>query len=237
MAIAGKDKGEAQNEAAPIDVKSLLPWTHCHRFLRLRCDRGAGHGACRDHAPQPGARAAVPDRFAAGGRPVMFFTLGAPFAAALEVIVYAGAIMVLFVFVVMMLNLGDAAVRAGTQLAASRASGSARQLLAGAAAGRTAVLLFAQPGSAISGQRKSAPRPSASRCSGPTCWRSSWPRCCCSAGWSRRFTSRGGRTSNDGDPAGARPDAVPACCSALGLLGLLVRRNITLHADVVWRSC
>ena len=36
----------------------------------------------------------------------VFFALGAPFAAALEVIVYAGAIMVLFVFVVMMLNLG-----------------------------------------------------------------------------------------------------------------------------------
>ncbi len=40
---------------------------------------------------------------------LVFFTLGAPFAAALEVIVYAGAIMVLFVFVVMMLNLGQAA--------------------------------------------------------------------------------------------------------------------------------
>lgn len=40
----------------------------------------------------------------------VFFTLGAPFAAALEVIVYAGAIMVLFVFVVMMLNLGDTVV-------------------------------------------------------------------------------------------------------------------------------
>jgi NADH-quinone oxidoreductase subunit J len=39
-----------------------------------------------------------------------FFALGAPFAAALEVIVYAGAIMVLFVFVVMMLNLGPAAI-------------------------------------------------------------------------------------------------------------------------------
>jgi NADH-quinone oxidoreductase subunit J len=37
----------------------------------------------------------------------VFFTLGAPFAAALEVIVYAGAIMVLFVFAVMMLNLGE----------------------------------------------------------------------------------------------------------------------------------
>lgn len=38
---------------------------------------------------------------------VIFFTLGAPFAAALEVIVYAGAIMVMFLFVVMMLNLGQ----------------------------------------------------------------------------------------------------------------------------------
>ncbi|MGI9250776.1 MAG: NADH-quinone oxidoreductase subunit J [Pseudohongiellaceae bacterium] len=37
---------------------------------------------------------------------VMFFTLGAPFAAMLEAIVYAGAIMVLFLFVIMMLNLG-----------------------------------------------------------------------------------------------------------------------------------
>lgn len=37
---------------------------------------------------------------------VIFFILGAPFAAALEVIIYAGAIMVLFVFVVMILNLG-----------------------------------------------------------------------------------------------------------------------------------
>src|SRR5579862_1517169 len=37
---------------------------------------------------------------------VDFFILGAPFIAALEAIVYAGAIMVLFLFVVMMLNLG-----------------------------------------------------------------------------------------------------------------------------------
>lgn len=37
---------------------------------------------------------------------LIFFRLGAPFVAALEVIIYAGAIMVLFVFVIMMLNLG-----------------------------------------------------------------------------------------------------------------------------------
>jgi len=37
---------------------------------------------------------------------VIFYILGAPFIAALEVIVYAGAIMVLFIFVIMMLNIG-----------------------------------------------------------------------------------------------------------------------------------
>jgi NADH-quinone oxidoreductase subunit J len=41
------------------------------------------------------------------GVAVVFYVLGAPFVAALEVIIYAGAIMVLFVFVVMMLNLGE----------------------------------------------------------------------------------------------------------------------------------
>ena len=41
---------------------------------------------------------------------VIFFALGAPFAAALEVVVYAGAIVVLFLFVVMMLNLGRSSV-------------------------------------------------------------------------------------------------------------------------------
>lgn len=41
---------------------------------------------------------------------VVFYVIGAPFVAALEVIIYAGAIMVLFVFVIMMLNLGAQAV-------------------------------------------------------------------------------------------------------------------------------
>lgn len=36
---------------------------------------------------------------------LIFFTLGAPFIAALEVIVYAGAIMVLFIFAIMLLNI------------------------------------------------------------------------------------------------------------------------------------
>jgi len=37
---------------------------------------------------------------------VIFYLLNAPFIAALEVIIYAGAIMVLFIFVTMMLNIG-----------------------------------------------------------------------------------------------------------------------------------
>jgi NADH-quinone oxidoreductase subunit J len=44
------------------------------------------------------------------GVAVLFYLLGASFVAALEVIVYAGAIMVLFIFVVMMLNLGARAI-------------------------------------------------------------------------------------------------------------------------------
>lgn len=51
---------------------------------------------------------------------VIFFTLGAPFAAALEVIVYAGAIVVLFVFVVMMLGVDDDAIRHERQWLAPR---------------------------------------------------------------------------------------------------------------------
>lgn len=39
-----------------------------------------------------------------------FFSLGAPFAGVLEIIVYAGAIMVLFIFVIMLLNLGTQTV-------------------------------------------------------------------------------------------------------------------------------
>jgi NADH-quinone oxidoreductase subunit J len=47
---------------------------------------------------------------------VIFYAFGAAFAAALEVIIYAGAIMVLFVFAVMTLNLGERAARAEKSL-------------------------------------------------------------------------------------------------------------------------
>ena len=42
---------------------------------------------------------------------VVFYVLGAPFIAALEIIIYAGAIVVLVIFVIMMLNLRDETVQ------------------------------------------------------------------------------------------------------------------------------
>jgi NADH-quinone oxidoreductase subunit J len=41
---------------------------------------------------------------------IIFYVLGAPFMAALEIIVYAGAIVVLIIFVIMMLNLKEESV-------------------------------------------------------------------------------------------------------------------------------
>lgn len=52
---------------------------------------------------------------------LIFFLLGAPFVAALEVIIYAGAIMVLFVFVIMMLNVPVATVKSERSLFSFRA--------------------------------------------------------------------------------------------------------------------
>lgn len=80
---------------------------------------------------------------------VIFFTLGAPFAGALEVIVYAGAIMVLFVFVVMMLNLG-------TQVDAQEHKWLALRVWVGPSIFATALLaemawIFSQPSGAMLG--------------------------------------------------------------------------------------
>src|SRR5207302_10195062 len=42
-----------------------------------------------------------------GSLAVLYLLLGAEFVAAIQVIVYAGAVMVLFVFVIMLLNAGE----------------------------------------------------------------------------------------------------------------------------------
>jgi NADH-quinone oxidoreductase subunit J len=47
---------------------------------------------------------------------LIFFLLGSSFAAALQIIVYAGAVMVLFVFVTMMLHQGEKSLQSERQL-------------------------------------------------------------------------------------------------------------------------
>ena len=84
----------------------------------------------------------------------VFFSLGAYFAGALEIIVYAGAIMVLFVFVVMMLNLGGSEIEQERQWLKP-------QVWIGPAVLKQWVL----------------------RCSGLTYWRWNWLLCCCSRVW------------------------------------------------------
>ncbi len=51
---------------------------------------------------------------------MMFFILGAPFVGMLEIIIYAGAIMVLFLFAIMLLNLGPTAVAQESRLLSPR---------------------------------------------------------------------------------------------------------------------
>ena len=52
-----------------------------------------------------------------GSLALLYLLLGAEFLAAVQVIVYAGAIMVLFVFVIMLLNAGEEEVTSGSRIA------------------------------------------------------------------------------------------------------------------------
>ena len=77
-----------------------------------------------------------------------FFALGAPFAGVLEIIVYAGAIMVLFVFVVMMLHLGSGSENQERQWLSPRGwIGPA--ILSGLLLAQLLYVLFSEPGSAV----------------------------------------------------------------------------------------
>lgn len=111
----------------------------------------------------------------------VFFSLGAYFAGALEIIVYAGAIMVLFVFVVMMLNPG------GTEIEQER-----KWLQPGIWIGPailSAVLLVVivyailALTTVVSTVRRLTPKKWALRCLGRTSRRWSWPPCCCWRAW------------------------------------------------------
>lgn len=110
----------------------------------------------------------------------VFFSLGAYFAGALEIIVYAGAIMVLFVFVVMMLNLGGSEIEQERQWLKP-------QVWIGPAilsAIMLVVIVYAILGvndQGIDGTPISAK--AVLRCSGLTYWRWNWLLCCCSRVW------------------------------------------------------
>src|SRR5438477_4296583 len=52
-----------------------------------------------------------------GALALLFLLLGAEFVAAVQVIVYAGAVMVLFVFVIMLLNAGEVERTHGSRVA------------------------------------------------------------------------------------------------------------------------
>lgn len=52
-----------------------------------------------------------------GSLAVLYLLLGAPFLALIQIIVYAGAIMVLFVFVIMLLNAGEEERSRGSKVA------------------------------------------------------------------------------------------------------------------------
>ena len=60
---------------------------------------------------------------------IVIYEMGAPFAAALEVIIYAGAIVVLFVFVVMLLNTGHQLKRTSLIVPAILALGLIAELI------------------------------------------------------------------------------------------------------------
>ncbi len=78
------------------------------------------------------------------GTAMLFYLLGAPFVALLEVIIYAGAIMVLFLFIIMMLRLEEHRQNGGALVRRWLPA----LVLAGVALGSLILLIIAAPGSA-----------------------------------------------------------------------------------------
>jgi NADH:ubiquinone oxidoreductase subunit 6 (subunit J) len=111
----------------------------------------------------------------------VFFALGAHFAGALEIIVYAGAIMVLFVFVVMMLNLG------GSEIEQERQWLKPQVWIGPAILSAIMLVVMFTPFWALtiraSTARRSARKRWVLRCLAHTFWRLNWPPCCCWQVW------------------------------------------------------
>jgi NADH-quinone oxidoreductase subunit J len=87
---------------------------------------------------------------------VIFLLLGAPFAAALEIIIYAGAVMVLFVFVIMMLRIGPKSVEQERRWMGSRVWW-APAVLAGILMAEVGALIATGAVTAESGPRRVGP--------------------------------------------------------------------------------
>jgi len=86
---------------------------------------------------------------------LLFVLLEASFVAAMQLLVYAGAIMVLFVFVIMLLNLQPGATPKPTYVSISKALGALGVLyLLFVIADRSAVLVFGAAGGAVDGTVK-----------------------------------------------------------------------------------
>jgi NADH-quinone oxidoreductase subunit J len=79
------------------------------------------------------------------GTALLFYLLGAPFLAVLEVIIYAGAIMVLFLFIIMMIQIHPAV----QTWAAALKQWLPAIILSGIAFGLAAAMVAADPGSLI----------------------------------------------------------------------------------------
>ncbi len=107
---------------------------------------------------------------------VIFYVLGAPYIAALEVIIYAGAIMVLFVFVIMMVQAGAKAPSQESALLSPRIWIGPSLLCAVL----LAELVRAAWGESRSwARRRWSPRERwGMHCSGLTCWESNSHPCC-----------------------------------------------------------
>jgi len=87
---------------------------------------------------------------------VIFYALGASYAAALEAIVYAGAIMVLFVFVIMLLRLGREATAQESQWLRAR-TWVGPGILAAVLAGEVVAVAVVSPGGQAAAGQAVAP--------------------------------------------------------------------------------
>ena len=161
---------------------------------------------------------------------VAFYTMGAPLVAALEVIIYAGAIMVLFVFVVMMLNLGGRAVESERQLMQGKIW--VGPVILSALLIVEVVYLIAHATLPDLGPEAACWSRSrwGSRCTGPTWSAWNWLPCCCWAPWWELAIWAGPyprkqRLVMTGIPMG-HALILAGILFALGLAGLLMRRNL-----------